>query len=110
MNLKIRLFLLLFVVSSCGTHFYIDPRGCQGVGQWGDKINDKRFTERYWDFTGLIEKEEIDLRDEFKNNNIDCENMREMSIIVKKTWWDATLSLIPFVSVKTIEFNTTGVN
>lgn len=77
------LFLLCFL-SSCGA-LKINPRGCFTDGVWGAKSeNEISFTKSYYVW---IDDYELRLRDFFKEQKIDCRDIKKIHVNIKTVFF-----------------------
>ena len=87
----------LLVLSSCSTHRIFRPVGCDGKGVWSKKVKNPDFSiKKDVFFYGY--KNQQKFKTLLGDDVIVCEQVKSMSLSIKKSWKDALVSLIPFVS------------
>ncbi len=85
------IFCFLFLCS-CASGVRLNSRFCYSKGTWEKPGEQKRKIELKMSGFGI---KEISLREVFKDKGIKCENVRNLSVEVKRKSFQAFLSTIP---------------
>lgn len=103
--MRVVLILLTLLLGSCAGPLVISPRRCQGNGLWTTPTDAEplhRLERKVW--TG-VNGAELSLVDVFAADKLKCEDVGGLEVMVTQTTSDFLLSLIPFISRKTVTFN-----
>lgn len=122
-NKLVNLFIIICIVSSCGSAITVSPLGCYSNAVWQkfsrkDFLYDQMFIEdienemkENYDFYftekirtpfGFLNKEEVRISSILAKHNIECKNLASISYSFKNDFFDILSSFIPFRSQKTL--------
>lgn len=106
-----RVFLLVILLTSCGSHLVINPEDCDTKGVWGRsqiiKSIDKElfqfeFKESIWTPFGFAYSTDIYLKQFIEDRNLLCSRLDSLEVEMKTQWYEGILRFIPFMSRKTV--------
>lgn len=103
--MRVVLILFTLFLTSCAGPLVISPRRCQGNGLWTTPTGSgplQSFERKVW--TG-VNGAEVSLVEVFAAEKLKCEDVGGLEVSVTQTTSDFLISLIPFVSRKTVTFN-----
>ena len=101
MNFLKIIFLFSFcVLSSCGGHLTISPRGCQTSALWAvDRVSYRPswvMEEKVYVDSSMVRT--LFLKDIIEKENLQCRQLKQVKVILKQTWKDVLYSIPPFLS------------
>ena len=100
----ILLALFSLLLTSCAAPLIISSRRCKTNGLWTLPKGEPNstFTMKVW--TG-VSGEKLELLDVFEAHKMKCEEVGGLQVLVTQSTSDFFMSLIPFVSRKSVTFN-----
>ena len=103
--MKVLLIAFTLILTSCAGPLIISPRRCPGNGLWtapNGAEPSQSFERKVW--TG-VSGSEVSLVEVFAAEKLKCEDVGGLEVKVTQTASDFFISLIPFISRKTVTFN-----
>jgi hypothetical protein len=108
---RVLIFSLMLSLTSCSSSLKINPGECGGevvLGSYleGSKLKDKRNflieDKILTSFSFKGNSEVIYLDQVLEENEINCSQIKSLSLLLKNSWSDVLISLIPFITRSTL--------
>lgn len=104
---------LLFLFS-CSSHVYVTPKACRSTAIWGKELKQKGKKDKVLGINrfelvhkvimpfGVHRKKEVLIRHLLAKEGVSCSSLRSINITTETRFIDGLMSIVPFLSVKTI--------
>jgi hypothetical protein len=108
---RVLIFAFMLSLTSCSSSLKINPGECGGevvLGRYleGSKLKNKKdfiIEDKILTSFSFKGNSEVIYLDQFlKENEIDCSRVKSLSLLLKNTWSDVLISLIPFMTRSTL--------
>lgn len=101
--MKYGVLLFFFIFTSCTHSIRVSSKGCKSVGLVSETSADYKSFKKNILFFGF--SKEIRLDDILKKEKVRCNNVKFINYTWKQGPLDSLLSLLPFVTQKTLKVN-----
>ena len=102
MTSKVLILLMIFIVSSCGSHVVVRTTKCNQDIAWESHIMkpDFKIEDSVATPFGFWYPTQVDITKFLKREKIECSSIKSLSIVVRSTFTDIIRTVIPFLSTK----------